>query len=112
MADDKDKPAKGIDKLVMGAIIGGAIGSVLGMTFAPKSGKETRKRIWTKAKDWFQKGKKAKDEFMEQHGDQIETIKEKIESKRKGLFSFLKSKLSKQEESSGIPVEKGDRDQR
>lgn len=31
-----------IDKLIMTAIIGGAIGSVLGMTLAPKPGKVTR----------------------------------------------------------------------
>jgi len=42
-----------MDKLVMGAIIGGAIGSVIGMSVAPKSGKETREYIaeqGTKAK--------------------------------------------------------------
>jgi gas vesicle protein len=37
-----------VDKLVMGAIMGVAIGSVVGMTIAPKSGKETRKLIMEK----------------------------------------------------------------
>lgn len=38
-----------IDKVIMTAIIGGAVGSVLGMTLAPKPGKETRallKQSW------------------------------------------------------------------
>lgn len=34
-----------IDKIVMGAIIGTAIGSVIGLTMAPKKGQETRKMI-------------------------------------------------------------------
>lgn len=34
-----------VDRLIKGIIIGGAIGSVVGMTLAPKSGKETRERV-------------------------------------------------------------------
>ena len=34
-----------IDKIVMGAIIGTAIGSVIGLTVAPKKGEETRQVI-------------------------------------------------------------------
>lgn len=33
------------EKIVMGAIIGTAIGSVIGLTVAPKKGKETRKDV-------------------------------------------------------------------
>ena len=49
-AEEKEgKKEKGkMDKLVMGAIMGVAIGSVVGMTVAPKSGKETRKLIINK----------------------------------------------------------------
>jgi gas vesicle protein len=36
------QPKSVIDKIVMGAIIGTAIGSVVGLSMAPKSGKETR----------------------------------------------------------------------
>lgn len=39
------------DKVLMGAIIGGAIGSVLGATIAPKKGKETRKELEEMAKN-------------------------------------------------------------
>jgi len=46
---ENDKKVKKFDRLIMGAIIGGAIGSVLGMGLAPKKGKETRKIIGQKA---------------------------------------------------------------
>ncbi len=41
----------------MGAIVGGAIGSVVGMSIAPKSGKETREFLAQKGKDLYEKGK-------------------------------------------------------
>lgn len=49
MSDKKDKKGK-LDKVIMGAIIGGAIGSVLGASIAPKEGKETRKELVETAK--------------------------------------------------------------
>ena len=45
MSEEKKKKRKLVDKVLMGAIIGGAIGSVLGATIAPKKGSETRKDI-------------------------------------------------------------------
>jgi gas vesicle protein len=53
---EKRQKAK-IDKLVMGAIIGVAVGSVVGMAMAPKKGTETRKIIAEKGKEAFEKGK-------------------------------------------------------
>ena len=50
--NNNEKKHKGtVDKIVMGAIIGTAIGSVLGMTVAPKKGSETRKMISNKTED-------------------------------------------------------------
>lgn len=49
MADDKKKSA--LDKIVMGALIGTAIGSAVSLTLAPKTGKETRGIVKEKAKD-------------------------------------------------------------
>lgn len=34
-----------LDKVLMGAVIGGAIGSVVGATIAPKKGSETRREV-------------------------------------------------------------------
>lgn len=42
----------------MGAIIGGAIGSVIGASIAPKKGEETRKNVKIFAKGLFVKIKK------------------------------------------------------
>lgn len=83
--DDK-KITKAVDKIVMGLIIGGAVGSVLGMAFAPKSGKETRKMIRKKAGEM-------KDEFMEQHGNDIEEAKDVIAEKSKGFFTKIREKF-------------------
>jgi len=44
MSDTPDNPEKKstVDKIIMGAIIGTAIGSAISLTVAPKKGKETR----------------------------------------------------------------------
>lgn len=62
-----------LDKVFMGAVIGGAIGSVLGASIAPKKGKETRQEIVEAAKS---AGKSSK----------------KLFHKIKNLFSFGKKK--------------------
>jgi gas vesicle protein len=48
---------KGLFKVLTGVIVGGAIGSILGLTFAPKKGKDTRKAIREKSLEMFLKGK-------------------------------------------------------
>lgn len=53
-----DKKRSRIDKLIKGIIIGGAIGSVVGITLAPKSGKETRRDIQKTANSFFSRSKK------------------------------------------------------
>ena len=52
----QEKKKSKIDKLVMGAIIGGAIGSIVGMSIAPKKGQETREYLGQKSKELFKKG--------------------------------------------------------
>jgi gas vesicle protein len=51
------KKMKKRDKLIFGTIVGGAIGSVLGMIYAPKSGKNTRKMLKNMVTDTIQQGK-------------------------------------------------------
>lgn len=56
MSEEKaQKKKKKVDTLVKGLIIGGAIGSVLGVTLAPKSGKETRQIIKKSSTSLFEK---------------------------------------------------------
>lgn len=44
-------------KFVVGAIIGAAIGAAAGILFAPRTGKETRKIVGEKAKEYAKKGR-------------------------------------------------------
>jgi len=49
--------SKSTGKFVAGALIGVAAGALAGVLLAPKSGKETRKDIANKAKEYTAKGK-------------------------------------------------------
>lgn len=51
------KVSKGIFKILTGFIVGGAIGSILGLTLAPREGKETRRAIREKSLEMFLQGK-------------------------------------------------------
>lgn len=44
-------------RLLTGFVVGSAVGSILGMTIAPKKGSETRKAIRDKSMDLYLKGK-------------------------------------------------------
>lgn len=50
MDQPEKKKHRIFDKILMGAVIGGAIGSVLGASIAPKKGSETRQDIVDTAK--------------------------------------------------------------
>lgn len=71
----------------MGAIVGGAIGSVVGMSIAPKSGKETREFLAQKGKDIYEKGK----EMGAKTQDGVSSTE--VPRPRKKLFSKLKDKI-------------------
>lgn len=86
MSDDGKKITKAVDKLVMGLIIGGAVGSVLGMAFSPKSGKENRELVKGKVEDLKGIATEAKNDFIKEH-------KKEINSAKKGLFTFIKKTL-------------------
>jgi len=51
------KVSKGVFKVLSGVIVGGAIGSILGLTLAPQKGADTRKAIREKSLEMFLKGK-------------------------------------------------------
>ena len=89
----EQKPAKksSFDKLVMGAIVGVAVGSVIGMAVAPKKGSETREIIAQKGKDALDQGKK----FIDDHKPQIKEARKRIGFFRRLIFG--KPKPSGQE---------------
>ena len=90
MSDEKKK-RKGLkgafDKIVMGAIIGGAIGSVLGMGIAPKKGKETRKILQNAAKSLLRKGSS----FLEKHEKEIDNVQSTSKKQHAKLVKFIQS---------------------
>jgi len=78
---------KKYDKIIMGTIIGGAVGSVLGMLFAPKTGKELRKGLKDKSKQAYSKGKVFKKQIEENHGEKLKKSKGRL---KKFLFGCKK----------------------
>jgi len=52
------------DKFIVGTVVGGAIGSIIALMFAPKSGKETRKDIRDSSQKLIQK--------TSEFGDQVQ----------------------------------------
>ena len=60
----KEEKKSKIDKLVMGMIVGGAIGSVVGMSIAPNKGKDTREYLNKKGKEILQKGQEMSDKIL------------------------------------------------
>jgi len=70
MANKSDGSSNG--KFVVGAAIGALVGAVAGLLFAPRSGKETRKIVKDKAKEY----KKESVEFVAKEAD---VAKSKVE---------------------------------
>ena len=53
------KVAKSVFRVLTGVVIGSAIGSILGLTLAPKKGEETRQYLKDKSMEIFLKSKEA-----------------------------------------------------
>lgn len=61
-------------------LVGGAIGAVIALLFAPKSGKELREDIADATRQGLEKGKEAAANFGEKAGEYYEVTREKAES--------------------------------
>jgi len=71
-------------------ILGGVIGAILGILFAPRSGKETREKLGIlfedlseKAENILEEGKEKAEEMKEKVGNLVENIKGKFVSHQK-----------------------------
>lgn len=89
MSEEPKKSGGKLDRLIMGVILGGAIGSVLGLTLAPRKGKETRELI-------KQKGKEVSEKFVRDHHETIEGAKYQLK-KGKGFLRWLFHRKKKDE---------------
>jgi len=59
------------------------IGAVLGILFAPKSGKETRDYLMGKSEELMEKGKEKVSDVVEKTKDLMESGKQKVEGLKK-----------------------------
>lgn len=69
MSDDAKK--NGIGKTLAMLVIGGAVGSVVGLALAPEKGEKTREKI----KEQAGKAVEGSKQFLEEHATEIETVK-------------------------------------
>jgi len=83
MADKQDGYLKDI---LMGGLIGGFLGAVIGVLYAPKSGKETREELVTTATQLFGKAKEEYEQLFEHVvKEKAEELEEKVtELKERG----------------------------
>lgn len=100
MADNEKQSGGNLDKIVMGVILGGAIGSVLGLTLAPRKGKDTRKIIKEKGGEMLTKGKEvigdAAQKIIRDHKETLDSAKYQMK-KGKGFLRWLFGKKKTQE---------------
>lgn len=94
--EEPKKIGRHLDRLVMGIILGGAIGSVLGLTLAPKKGKETRAIIKQKGQDILEKGKYISQQFVKNHKETISSAKYQLKKGGKSFLRWAFSKLKKE----------------
>lgn len=67
MGEKQKKTKKGMG-LITGMIVGGAIGSVASLMFAPDKGAKTRKRMRKKGEKLFDEGKSKAENFLDKYG--------------------------------------------
>lgn len=70
-SDISSKPKKGRKSLITGIIVGGAVGSVISLLFAPARGSRTRAKVATKGKELWKDGSSKAEIFLEKYKDKV-----------------------------------------
>ena len=81
-------------KVISALLLGAAVGSALGILFAPDKGSETRKKISTKGSDLTDAMKEKIQELIEEFKNETEAVKGKATefvSNEKSVIEQLKS---------------------
>jgi len=89
MGDNKGSSAL---EVTVSFIIGAAAGFVLGILFAPASGKETREKIKTQATKTGEKAKEGYDKISKEAEKGIQVVKEKAQEGIEAIKEFLDKK--------------------
>lgn len=92
-----------IEGFIKGIILGGAIGAVIGILYAPQSGKKTREDISDKAEDLLTKAKEEYEATLNRSGKAYESAVKQL----KYLESSTKDKVGEMEEKVGELTELG-----
>ena len=67
---------------IAGLVVGGAVGAIAGLMFAPEPGEETRKKVAEKSKVWA-------DDFYSKFDDLKESVTEVMDDVKKGTAEVL-----------------------
>jgi gas vesicle protein len=67
-------------KLLVGLVSGAALGAVAGLLFAPKKGKDVRKKIGTTSENYMNEAKSKFNDFSDNLNDKVETLKAKTKA--------------------------------
>lgn len=67
---------------IAGLVVGGAIGAIAGLLFAPESGQETRKKVAIKGKEWT-------DDLYSKFDDLKDSVVEVMEDVKKGAAEVM-----------------------
>jgi len=62
---------KGKKSLITGIIVGGAVGSVLSLLFAPRKGSETREKVYKTSKDLYKDGRTKAETFLDKYKNKV-----------------------------------------
>ena len=89
MGDNKGSSAL---EVALSFLIGAASGFVLGILFAPASGKETRQKIKTQATKTGEKAKESYDKISKEAEKGIQVVKEKAQEGIEAIKEFLEKK--------------------
>lgn len=84
----------GPGSILFAFLLGGAIGALIGILFAPKSGKETREIIVDKSQGYYDQGKEMYQTGVDRASEMYESGKQ---SATEG-YGKARSKISKQED--------------
>lgn len=84
-------------KVLIGVLAGIAVGSILGILFAPEKGSVTRKKISAKSEDLKEELSEKFNEFLDDVNEKFEQVKDeagKVKAKAESVKNDVKSAMS------------------